>query len=417
VKNRFYPTLGALALLSVGLLSTGCQPPAVDTDILEPPQVTVAKPIQKMWVDTEEFTAKTEAVSSVEVRARVSGYLTEVFFQDGVEVQKDAPLFLIDPRPYEMALKRDQAQVTVLEARLSQATAELRRAKDLVPQKAISGSDFDKVVADAAEVKASLEAAKAAVERAALDVQFTKVLSPIRGQISRTQITQGNLVTADSTLLTTIVSVDPIYAYFDVAETVFERIAQRVREGKIDVSGNDRFPIWLGLSVETGFPHEGFGDFVDNRVDSNTGTLRLRGVFPNPQPKVGNRVLMPGMFARVRIPVSNLRPMLFVPEEALGTDQGQKFVYVVNAKNEVDYRRVTVGKQELGMRVIEEGVKPDDLVIVRGLQRVRPGMPVKPKVEQLTAPTATPTPTEHPAAKSPAAKEPAAKQPAPQAQH
>jgi RND family efflux transporter MFP subunit len=395
--------------LSVGLLSTGCQPPAVETDILEPPQVTVAKPIQQLLFDTEEFTAKTEAVSSVEVRARVSGYLTKIYFQEGAVVQAGDPLFLIDPRPYEMTLKRDQAQVAVLEARLSQATAELRRAKDLVPQKAISGSDYDKAVADAAEAKASLESAKAAVERAELDVQFTKVTSPIQGQISRTQITLGNLVNSDSTLLTTIVSIDPVYAYFDVAEPIFERLSQRVREGKITGAAYERIPIWLGLSVETGFPHAGMIDFFENRVDSNTGTLRLRGVFPNPQPKLGYRVLMPGMFARVRIPVGNQRPMLLVPEEALGTDQGQKFLYVVNAKNEVDYRNVTVGKQEQGLRAIESGLKPDELVIVRGLQRVRPGMPVKPKLEPLAAPAAASAAQEKPA--------PAAKQPAPQAQH
>jgi RND family efflux transporter MFP subunit len=413
--NRRYSALGIVVVVLVGLWATGCQPPVVDIDVFEPPQVAVVKPVQRLVVDTEGFTAKTDAVSSVDVRARVSGYLTKIYFQEGAEVQKDDPLFLIDPRPYEMTLKRDQAQVAVLEANVIRANAELQRAKELLPQKAVSGTDYDRAVADAAQAKASLESAKADVERAALDVEFTKVLSPIHGQIGRAQITVGNLVTADSTLLTTIVSIDPVYAYFDVSENIFERIQQRVREGKIQTSERDQIPIWLGLGAETGYPHEGTIDFADNRVDPNTGTLRLRGVFPNPKPAVGYRALMPGMFARVQIPVSNQRPMLLVPEEALGTDQGQKFVYVVNAKNEVEYRKVTPGKQEQGLYAIEEGLKPDDLVMVRGLQRVQPGMPVKPKLEALAVPAVAPVPEKQPAAGRPAAAKPTAgaKQPAP----
>jgi RND family efflux transporter MFP subunit len=182
--------------------------------------------------------------------------------------------------------------------------------------------------------------------------------------------------------LTTIVSVDPVYAYFDMAENVFQRIQQRVREGKIKYVEADKLLVFLGLSTETGFPHEGAIDFADNRIDPNTGTLRIRGVFPNPKPETGGRVLMPGMFARVRVPIGDPRPMMLVPEQALGTDQGQKFVYVVNAKNEVEYRRVTVGKLEGELRAIDEGLRAEDLVIVRGVQRVRPGMPVKPNLEQ-----------------------------------
>jgi multidrug efflux system membrane fusion protein len=412
--------MGLMALFSAGLLATGCQPPAIDLDNLEPPQVTVAKPLPRMVVDTEEFTAKTDSVHSVEVRARVSGYLTKIFFQEGTEVKKDDPLFLIDPRPYDMTLKRDQAQVAMLEARLIRANADLQRAKDLLPQKAVAGTDFDRAVADAAEAKASLDSAKADLERAKLDVEFTKIHAPIDGQISRTQITVGNLVNSDSTLLTTIVSIDPVYAYFDVAENIFERIQQRYREGKLKVTDEKEIPVWLGLSVETGFPHEGTINFAENRVDPNTGTLRLRGVFPNPKPKAGGRVLMPGMFARVCIPVAPQRPLLLVPEEALGTDQGQKFVYVVNAKNEVEYRHVTPGKQEAGLRAIEEGLHADDQVIVRGMQRARPGIVVKPKFETDVPGDAKPAANAKPAADAkPAAQakptgesHPAAKQPA-----
>lgn len=400
--------MGLSSVVGLCLLAASCQQPTVEMPAFEPPQVPVVKPVERRVTDTEEFTAKVDAKASVDIRARVTGYLTKVFFYDGFEVKRGDPLFLIDPRPYEMTLRRDQSQVAVLEARLIRANAELARAKGLVPQKAISGSDFDQTVAEAAEVKASLESAKAAVERAALDIQFTQVTAPIDGRISRTLITEGNLVSADNTLLTTIVSVDPVYAYFDMAENVFQQIQQRVREGKIKYVEADKLLAFLALSTETGFPHEGYIDFAENRVDPNTGTLRLRGVFPNPKPENSGRLLMPGMFARVRIPIGDPRPMLLVPEQALGTDQGQKFVYVVNSKSEVEYRRVTLGKLEGDLRAIDDGLRPDDQVIVRGVQRVRPGMPVKPKLEPLAAPDA-----KQPAA--PAAKPDAAKPAAPPA--
>jgi len=380
--HRLSCGLGLFSVVSACLATASCRP-ADPQDASPPPlPVTVSRPVERDITDSSDFTGRTDAVYSVDIRARVSGYLTKIYFRDGEEVKKNEPLFLIDPRPYDTTLKRDQEQVAVLEARLIRANADLGRAKELLPEKAISGTDFDKTVADAAEVKASLGSAKAEVERAALDVEFTKILSPIDGKISRTLFTEGNLVNADSTLLTTVVSIDPVYAYFDVDENTFQGVQQAIRDGKIKLGEKGHVRLLLGLGAEKGFPHEGTIDFADNRLDPNTGTLRLRGVFPNPKPASGERVLMPGMFCRVRIPVGEPHPRLMIPEQALGTDQGQKFVYVVNAKNEVEYRRVAPGRLEDSLRVIEEGLQPGDLVIVRGIQRARPGMVVQPKLEQ-----------------------------------
>jgi len=246
----------------------------------------------------------------------------------------------------------------------------------LLPKGAASQKDLDQAVADRGEARAGIQSARAAVDRAALDLEFTRVIAPINGRISRHLIDEGNLVTADTTLLTTIVSIDPMYAYFDVDERAVLHVRQLIREGKVQ-SARDvaTVQVLLGLANETGFPHRGTINFVDNQVNPQTGTLRLRGVFPNE-----NEALEPGYFARVRLLIGQPHRALLITERAIDTDQGQKIVYVVNDKNEVVSRPIRVGALHDGLRVLEEGVQPGERVIVNGLLQVRPGITVAPKL-------------------------------------
>ena len=344
-----------------------------------PIPVTVSVPVERSVVDYEEFTGRTRSPKAVEIRARVNGYLAKICFTDGAEVKKDEVLFQIDPRPYEAALENAKGQVAMYEAKMVPLEADVARAKKLAPQQAISATDYDKILGDAAANQASLQSAKAARDVAALDVGFTKIIAPIDGKISRALITEGNLVTADTTLLTTIVSVDPMYAYFDVAESKLLELEQCVRDGKLKLRGREKIPVEMGLGQAEDFPYRGVINFADNRVDPGTGTIQLRGEFPNPLPPRGDRVLMPGLFVRLRVPLGPPHAAQLVAEQALGTQLSQRYVLLVDDKNTVQYRRVEIGKLEGGLRVIETGLKPGEAVIVAGLQRVRPGVVVEPK--------------------------------------
>jgi len=348
-----------------------------------PVKVTVSTPIEREVLDYEDFTGRVEAVESVDIRARVTGYLDKIAFTEGSEVNKGDLLFEIDPRPFKAACDQAASQVSVREANLKFRQAEVARTKPLLASNAISQSDYDQSVAAEAEAAASVAAAKAALESAQLNLDFTKIASPIAGRISRANITVGNLVRADDTLLTTVVSVDPMYVYFYVDEGTILRIERDLREGKIQTRDDQKLPVLVGLADDDGYPHHGTFDFADNRVDPSTGTIRVRGVFANPKPAKGNRALVSGLFARVRVPISSPRKALMVTERALLTDQGQKYLLVVEDKNgasTVRYRPVKVGKLEHGLRVIEAGLQPGERVIVNGLQRVREGMNVEPTV-------------------------------------
>jgi RND family efflux transporter MFP subunit len=378
-RKRVTVSVAGLLVVWAGLL-TGCQ--ETSREARRPPTVpvTVSVPIERETVKCEDFTGRTEAVESVEVRARVTGYLNKVCFVEGSEVKQGDLLFEIDPRPFQATYDRQLALIGSREADLKLREADLARAKSLLPQKAISVSDYDRTVAAHDQATSELAAARAAAEEAKLDLDFTRLTAPIAGEISRAQVTPGNLVKADQTLLTTVVSVDPIYVYFDVDEQTILALEQAVREGQIRVEGEKKIQAWMGLVNEEGYPHEGFLDFAENRFDSGTGTIRVRGVFENPRPKVGNRPFMPGLFARVRVRIGQPYKALMIAERALGSDQGQKYVLVVNAKNEVEYRRVTVGRLEGQLREIREGLKGDEHVIVNGQLRVRPGDTVAPKL-------------------------------------
>jgi RND family efflux transporter MFP subunit len=373
--------------LALGLTAGGgCQRKADPAAQAPPPAVvTVAKPLQREVQDSEDFSGRTEAVQAVEIRARVTGYLDQVLFKDGNEVQQSQPLYEIDPRPFQADYDRATAQLAVQEANLKYRQAELARNRELLPTRAVSQTEFDQSVAAEAQARAEVKSSLATQERDRLNLAFTKIAAPIAGEISRTNITAGNLVTADQTQLTSIVSVDPIYVYFDADEPTMLRIQEDIRSGKIKKEGTHAMTVLMGLDTEQGFPHEGKINFADNRVDPNTGTIRLRGVFANPKPAVGDRVLMPGLFARVRIPTGPRHKALTVPEQALAMQMGERYVLVVDAKNQVESRGVKVGSLEGGLRVVAAGLGPDDRVIVNGMQRVRPGVTVEPKEVEMSS--------------------------------
>jgi RND family efflux transporter MFP subunit len=388
VLSASLPSLVAISGCRSGVeQSTGAGTPVV---------VSVSYPIQREVRDYQEYTGRTAAVDSVQVRARVSGYLDKINFKEGAEVKEGDVLYVIDPRPYQAVLSQAEAQVRLQEASLKLAEAEYRRTSSLLRAgQAASQEDVDKALAQRDTARASLNAAKAAVEQARLNLGFTEIRSPIAGRIGRTLITLGNLVVADQTLLTTIVSMDPMYGYFDVDEPTVLHIQQLVREGRFKSAreAGIKVPVYLGLATEDDYPHEGYIDFINNQVDPNTGTLQIRALFPNPKPAVGDRVLTPGLFARFRVVIGAPYQALLVNQRAIGTDQNIKYVYVVNDENKVERHDVELGAQQGSLQVIRKGVGPKDRVIVSGLLHVRPGLVVQPRlVEMPTAAANSPPP-------------------------
>jgi RND family efflux transporter MFP subunit len=365
-----------LIVLGVCVALAGCAspPPAAPAP---PPPVSVSRPVERDVTDHADFTARTAAVDSVEVRARVGGYLDKVNFREGALVKAGDVLFEIDPRPYRAALNQAEGNLESLEARVGRLNEDLARAKRLLNSRAIGREEYDKIAGDRGEAVASRAALKAAVERARLDLGYTRVTAPVSGRVSRYVVTVGNLIQAGDqgggTLLTTLVSVDPMYAYFDVDEYTALRVRQLIREGKSDSPRDGGFPVSLGLANEEGHPHAGTVNFVDNQVNPRTGTIRLRGVFPNK-----DQVLLAGLFGRVRVPVGRPHKALLVSDRAVDNDQGQKILYVLNATDEVVSRPVRLGALHDGLREVTEGLKPGERVIVSGLQQVRPGVTVEP---------------------------------------
>lgn len=367
-----------------------------------PPVVYFTLPVIKEVSETEEFTGRTESVHAVEVRARVSGYLDKANFKDGAEVKQGEVLFEVDPRPYEAEYERASASVAQAEAHVVRLEADFVRAQKLLASNSISKEDYDKVFGDRAEAFANVRLAKAVQDTARLNLSFTKITSPLTGLASRRSVDPGNLIKADDTLLTTIVALDPMYATFDIDERTVLKVRRQIREGKLKSARASEVPVSIGLPDEEGYSVQGKVNFVDNRVDSSTGTLRVRCIFDNP-----NRLFSPGVFVRVLLRTGPTRQAIVIPDEAIGTDQGQKNIFVVNDKNVVQYRKVTTGPLAPGgLRVIEQGVNTGERVIVKGLQRVRQGSVVDPKpVEVLAKITArSESETEKPAGNSPPAK-------------
>jgi RND family efflux transporter MFP subunit len=359
---------------------SGCENSAADSSQAPPPTVVVVSvPVEKPVVDYADYTGRTQSAETVEIRARVTGFLTAILFKDGAEVQKGAPLYEIDDREFKADLETARGELTAALAHQEKAKSDLQRAESLKQREAVSAATYDQAVAARKEADASVESATGKRDRAQLNVTFSKIFAPISGKISRSTITVGNLVDANSTVLTTIVSVDPIYVYFDVDERTFLLIQEEVRQGKLEAKGAGTVPVWMGLTTDKAYPHAGTLDFVENRVDPNTGTIRVRGTFPNPKPPVGDRVLESGLFARVRVPLGEPKTALLIADRAIGSDQGQKFVYVVNEKDEVVFRPVRLGATHDGLRAVTDGLGPGERIIIDGLQRVRPGSIVSPR--------------------------------------
>jgi RND family efflux transporter MFP subunit len=345
-----------------------------------PPTVAVSQPVQRDIIEWDEYTGRFDAVETVEMRARVSGHLTEVRFKDGQLVKQGDLLFVIDPRPFERALEQARAELFAATTKVENANLDIVRGKPLVERQIISGKTFDDRMSIVRDAQASVKVAEAKVSSAELDLSFTSMVSPITGRISRTLVTAGNWVsaggTANATLLTTIVSKDPIYIYFDVSENNYIKYRRLTERGVSSGAAEIGTPVELALPDERGFPHKARLDFLDNRLDQGTSTLRARAVIGNP-----TEFFSPGLFARVRVTGTAPYAAVLLPDEAIGTDQTNKYVYVVGDDDTVIRRNVKLGPLYEGMRVVREGVAAEEWVIIRGLQRARPGGKVSPKRE------------------------------------
>lgn len=343
-----------------------------------PPAVTVSTPLQKEITEWDEFTGQFAAVDYVEVRARVSGYLTEIHFQDGQIVKQGDLLFVIDPRPYEATLALAQAQLAQGSAQVDLAQRQLERSADLKNKGFEPVSSYDQRVSDLKVAGAAVESAKASIRSAQLNVEFTRIMAAVSGRISNHLVSIGNLVTGgeggSTTLLTTIVSLDPIYFYFDMSEGDYLAYQRATEKGLIKSTRDNSVPVALHLNDEKAWPHEGKLNFVDNQVDRNSGTIRVRAQFPNP-----GYFLTPGQFGRIRIPGSEPYQAILVPDAAVVTDQSRKIVMVVRDDGTVEPKVVRTGPTYENLRIIRSGLAATDRIVIDGLVRARPGAKVTPQ--------------------------------------
>ncbi len=431
------PNAHSLAQLSLGVLSlvlvlcaasgSGCAKPAVANSAPKPkPAVVAAKPLVMPIVEWDEFVGRLEAIETVEVRSRVSGYLASTSFEEGQLVRAGDLLAVIDQRPYLSEISRSRANLEEAQAKLGQAKAAVAQAEAegkrssihrdlakkqhdrnilLIKQKAAAMQDFEITEAELAQseadvivaksridsaqstvtaAQAAVNIARANLELAELNLQYTEVRAPIAGRISSRYVTEGNLVsggTNDATLLTTIVSLNPIHCYFDADEATFLRNVQLSRDGKLPSSRDVRYPVYVALSNERqGYPHLGHMDFIDNRMDEHTGTIRGRAILPN-----DDHHLTPGLFGRVRVPGSPRYEAVLIPDKAIGTDQAEKFVLTIDKDQKVVRKTVTLGPISHGLRIIRSGLSGDEVVVLGGLQRAKPGLEVTVTMETVSA--------------------------------
>ncbi len=368
----------AMTLVCLSLLAlAGCDKPAPQGGPQGGPPVTVAAAIEKDIFETDEFPGRLEAVEQVEIRGRVTGYIPAIHFKPGAEVKKGDLLFTLDPRQFEADVARAEGNLASTQAQLDLAKIEVGRQEKLFADQATSKREFDDAQARLRTLEAQLKSNQGDLDRARLNVSYTRITSPITGRVSKAEITVGNLVQGEvpnSPLLTTVVSLNPIYVAFEADERIFLKYIAKARApGKLTVG--------VGLADETGFPHQGKLDFVDNRVEPQSGTVRMRAVLDN---KSG--VFTPGLFARVKLgDTVTPRKAVLVQDRAIGTDQSKRFVLVVNGDNTAKYREVKIGRLVDGLRVIEDGLQAGEKIVVNGLQRVRPGAPITPEVVAMDA--------------------------------
>ncbi len=364
--------VGVLVIGAAGTVSLTGRASKAPVPTATPVSVSVASALEKSVTEWDDFSGRVEAIERVEIRPRVAGTIDAVHFQEGQLVRKGDPLFTIDPRPYQAELTRAEATQAGAQARLALSKTELDRTRRLIEEHAVAQRELDQRDNALREADANLKAAEAAVLSARLNLQYTAITAPFNGRVSRAEITVGNLVGAGAAApaLTTLVSVSPVYVNFEVDEQAYIRYAANGAAGN---TGIDRIPVSIGLASEEGYPRQGHLKSIDNRLDTTSGTIRVRAVFDN-----GNGVLTPGMYARVRMGGSAGKWAVLVDDKAVGTDQDKKYVMVVDAENKAVYRAVTLGPVVDGMRIVRSGLRKDERVVVNGLQRIRPNDVVTP---------------------------------------
>lgn len=362
----------ALQLAMFGCSDTAA--PGAAAPAMPPANVKIAHPLSRETSDWDEYTGRIEAINAVDIRARVGGYLEKVNFHAGDKVKKGDLLFLIDPKPLQAQLNFANAELERAKTKRELAKNDLARAENLFDAKAISAEEYDARSKGLREAAAAVISAEASAYAAKLNLEYTEIRAPISGRVGRELLTVGNLVKADDTLLAQIVSTDPVYVYVDADEQSvlkYRRQAKQAGNATADLHGA---AVEAAVADEDGFPHQGKLDYIAPRADAATGTLTLRGVFANP-----DELLSPGFFARLRLKGSAAYPALLVPDRAIGADQAQRFVWVVNANNQAEYRPVKPGARIGQLRVVRDGLKADDWVVVEGLQKLRPGATVLPE--------------------------------------
>jgi membrane fusion protein, multidrug efflux system len=382
--------VSGLLIASILIASTvsGCAQPAAQQGEPPPPKVTVAEVVSREITEWDEVTGRLEAVNTVDIRPRVSGFVAAVAFEEGAVVQRGQLLFQIDPRPFQAQVDRLSAELARARATVQRTASELTRAERLSSENAMSTEERERRGGAAAEATALVASMEAALRASQLDLEFTRVTSPISGRVGRAIVTEGNLVSSgpgEATLLTTVVSLDPIYASFDADEQTFLRYGELARADRRAAARMAGVPVRMALGSEREFAHQGRINFLDNRVDTSTGTIRGRALFRNT-----DRRLTPGQFVRLRLVGSGAFPGLLIQDRAVGTDLDKRFVYVVGSDDTIEHRVVTLGPIVDGLRVVRSGLAAGDEVVVNGLQRVRPGLKVEPERIAMAVPPAGP---------------------------
>jgi len=364
-----------LLAVAVAISAFGCGGTEITTEAPPPPEVTVAYPEQRDVTNYLEFTGQTRAVEAVEIVARVPGVLEEMHFEPSTFVQTGDLLFVIEPEPYIASRDAADADVKTWEAEVVRSNADLERLEQAIQTNAVSAQEVDRARADVQQAEANLLGSKANLHQAEINLDYTQVRAPITGMVSRNMVDLGNLVgSTGSTVLTTVMRIKPIFAYFDMSERyLLEALAERDITVADPPEGGQAY---LGLANEEGWPHEGTIDYIDNTVNTNTGTIQIRAIFPNERGQ-----LFPGLFARLRLPVSVEEDALLVSEQALGTDLGGKYLLIVGDDDVVELRHVELGALEGELRVIRTGLEARERYIINGLQRARPGLPVTPTMQ------------------------------------